>query len=416
MVSKIGFPVRIPFPKFSYQILSALTSVVLSGIIIFHLPALSSRRIPIGLWAECQGQNQTLDSKEKIEQMIELASTSGINEIFLQVYRGNRSWYNSDIVDDMPYQKAMASQGYDPLKYALKLAKGKGIKIYAWVNVFSLSTNKDALILKELGASSIIRDSRRRSMLEYENFRIPGEDGERFRLDSQGYWLDPANLEARRYLLRVFKELLLNYPQLEGIHLDYIRYPYCLPLEPLSGSSARIDFGYAEESIERFKKEKEVKSFPSKTTLDGYKWDEWRREQITSMVEEIFLQTKGINPKFKVNAAVLCWPDRAYLMAFQDWRKWLEKGIVDFVVSMNYSRDEQLVNYLTKEALAFRGKGKVFIGHGAYAMLDDPSKLLRQIRNSQKLGVDGIVLFSYDNILKRPQLFEFLAYSIKDEK
>ena len=114
-----------------------------------------------------------------------------------------------------------------------------------------------------------------------------------------------------------------------------------------------------------------------------------------------------------LSAALLAWPDRAYQSAYQDWRLWLEEGLLDHGIVMNYNRDSHLARYLSRQAVAFRGHSKLFVGLGAYAFLDQPDLLAQQIRDAQEQGADGVVFFSYDNMLKRERFFGQLSAILK---
>jgi alkanesulfonate monooxygenase SsuD/methylene tetrahydromethanopterin reductase-like flavin-dependent oxidoreductase (luciferase family) len=53
------------------------------------------------------------------------------------------------------------------------------------------------------------------------------------------------------------------------------------------------------------------------------------------------------------------------------------------------------------------------VGLGAYALLDQPDLLAQQIRDARQQGADGVVLFSYDNLLKRQPLLQRLGAMLK---
>jgi uncharacterized lipoprotein YddW (UPF0748 family) len=91
-------------------------------------------------------------------------------------------------------------------------------------------------------------------------------------------------------------------------------------------------------------------------------------------------------------------PETAYSAAFQDWPGWLEEGHADYVVLMNYTRNNSLSKTVIRSALAQRGKGKVFVGIAAFLMERDPELFLEQTRLVENLKPDGIVFFSYDEL------------------
>ena len=298
---------------------------------------------------------------------------SGITHLYLQVYRGGRSWYASALADDEPYRRALTRQGYDPLQFALGLAHAKGLRVHAWMNLFNLGKHRDGPLQARLGPAAVMRDSRGRSLLDYANSHPPGDEGKWVVLDSPGYWLDPGDPQVQATLAALIRELVSRYPNLDGVHFDYVRYPYAVPTVPGSRYSNGLDFGYGERSVARFRAETGFSAFAARDDpAVAQRWDQWRREQLDQFLRQLRGQLKRLRRNLVLSAALLAWPDRAYLSAYQDWRLWLEEGLLDQGIVMNYNRDSRLVRYLSREAVAFRGRSKLFVGLGAYALLDQP--------------------------------------------
>jgi len=369
---------------------------------------------PYGLWVEAEGPNQTLDDLGRLEAMVRAAADAGIANLYLQVYRGGRSWYASDLADDEPYRRAIARQRYDPLQFALGLAHSKGLRVHAWMNLFNLGKRREGPVQAHLGPAAITRDNRGRSLLDYDFSRPPGDDGKWVMLDTPGYWLDPGDSQVQAALTALVEELVSRYPTLDGVHFDYIRYPYGIPTVPGSRYSNGLDFGYGERSVARFQAETGFSAFAAKDDPSvAQRWDDWRREQLGRFLRHVRGQLRRLKRDLALSAALLAWPDRAYLSAYQDWRLWLEEGLLDQGIVMNYTRDGRLAHYLTRQAVAFRGRSKLFVGLGAYALLDQPDLLAQQIRDARQQGADGVVLFSYDNLLKRQPLLQRLGAMLK---
>jgi uncharacterized lipoprotein YddW (UPF0748 family) len=353
-----------------------------------------------GLWVECEGTNSTLSSPKKIRELIALAKYSGTNVIFLQVYRHNRSWYNSSYADTTPFDIINAKYKIDPLSYAINQAHKSGIKVHAWINILRIGKDKNAPVIKQLGKDVVTRNGAGKSLLDYPSAKLP--DG--------GYWLDPGDPAVQTYTLKMVGEIIQKYPLIDGIHLDYIRYPYG-ELTPGSQFSNKGDLGYGKVSVERFK----VRYGFSPMTMDldnknaTQQWDDWRREQATNLVSSIYSFSKKQNPQIQVSCAVQPWCDRAYLVAYQDWRNWLANNIIDFVVLMNYSIDTKIVEYLSDAAIKTSPGKSVYIGLGAYMLLKSPYKLYQQIKNCQQLKAKGIVFFSYDALLKNKNIFKDIS-------
>ncbi len=365
--------------------------------------------VRLGLWVEAEGPNRILEARSHLEAMLQAAAEMGVQDLFLQVYRGNRAWYASSFADEAPFRTTLTRGGYDPLAFVLARAHAKGIKVHAWMNLFNLGRNLEAPILKRVGQGAVLTDSRGRSLLQYPNL----QPGDGFTLDTPGLWLDPANPEVQTFLTRLILELLDRYPTLDGLHFDYIRYPYTVPMIP--GSRHRnggLDFGYGEETIGRFKAETGLDAWRAKEDLAvAEAWDGWRREQLTGFVKKLRTLVKQRHPRIVLSAALLPWMDRAYLTAFQDWRRWMEEGLLDMAIIMNYTRDGRLARYISRQSVAFRGKGKISIGLGAY-LFDEPQGLLQQIEEAKREGADGIVLFSYENLLRKNGFFRALRQAL----
>lgn len=377
----------------------------------------------IGLWVQAEGNNRTLDSLKKIDELIRQARSSGVTDIYAQVYRSGRSWFPTKLADDSPSRRA----GQDPLAYLLRSASGerqgdgkreRPIRIHAWINAFSISRNRNAPIIAELGEDAVLKDQYGRSLLEYpENGSPPW--AKPFVLGTPNIFLDPGHLGVRRRFVDIATELLQRYPTLAGLHLDFIRYPYALPISPGSRFSPRLDFGYGRWSIQRFELETKRKAPKDKEVVsrkDYQAWDDWRRAQVTETVREIMIAIKAFQPQALLSAAVLPWTERAYLSSFQDWRGWLQEGILDKAVVMNYTRDLNLSSRISKSvsaAKAFsptkRKRGKVFIiiGLGAWLFTQNPDELWREWRDAIQSGAKGIALFSYDQMVGKPQMWAF---------
>jgi uncharacterized lipoprotein YddW (UPF0748 family) len=353
-----------------------------------------------GLWVECEGSQGVLYSRKKIDLMIRRAKKSGFNILFVQVYRHDRAWYNSVIADTAPYRRIITKEKIDPLAYIIKEGHRAGLEVHGWLNMFRIGKDARAVVLRRLGKDAVTRDGKGRSLL----YRKSLPDG--------GYWLDPGDSRVRKYLLNIITEVVRKYPGLDGVHLDFIRYPY---FSPTGGSfwAGRHDLGYGEESVRRFRKWTGLNPLKMKITRSNCQaWDDWRRHQLNNFLESVQRQLHALNRRLKLSAAVVAWADRAYLSSFQDWRRWLEEGLVDFVVVMNYSTDARLARYLAQGALASQQKRQVYVGLGAYLLLNQPRVLIRQIEDCRRAGAPGVVLFSYDALCKDPKIFDLLRAGV----
>jgi len=358
-------------------------------------------RGPLALWVLAEGSERTLESPEKIAQLVDRAVQLRASDLFVQVHRGGRSWFPSTHADDAPFRAIRAAHpdAPEPLADLIARAHAKRIRVHAWFNCLALAQNRDAPIVEKVGREAVQVDRAGRSLLDYPAGNVPEPDAKWLELETPGYWLDPAVPGVGEYLAETVDDLVRAAPDLDGLHLDYIRYPYALPMTP--GSRFRgLDFGYGELAKARFGQTNGAFEV-------GDKWDEFRRKQVGELVTRLH---KHIPKRWKLSAAVLAYADRAYLTALQDWRGWLEDGRLDFAVAMAYTRDDRLLRYQT-HALHFGvGGARLWLGLGAWLLTDDPPRIARQVELARDVEPDGVALFSYDALAANPAALEALTH------
>ena len=361
------------------------------------------------LWVLAEGHVRSLDAPERIPPLVERAQELAATDLFVQVYRAGRAWYDSSYADAAPYRAVHEATGVDSLALLLEKAHQAGLRVHAWVNVLSLARNREAPILKRLGEQAVLADRWGRSLLDYPDYEVPFPERRTLRMGTPGIYLDPALPGLAEELASTYAELLARYPTLDGLHLDYIRYPDVLPFSPGSRFGVGLDFGYGAASRERFLAET-GKTAPFGDSLGNANlWDEWRRARTTAVVEQIARKARALKPDLEISAAVWMYANRAYLALGQDWRGWLEEGLLDFAVPMTYTLDDRLLRYQVEHFAGLAQGEKIWPGLGIWLFSSDPQRALEQLRIVRESGVSGEALFSYDSIMAAPALFESLV-------
>ena len=150
------------------------------------------------------------------------------------------------------------------------------------------------------------------------------------------YYLDPGHPGSVDHNVAVILDCLSQY-DIDGINLDYIRYP-------------ASDWGFNPESVRRFN------AFYGKTgtpLLTDPDWSDWRRECITLEVKKIYVKSLKINPNVVLTPDTINWGysyddyenSAAYKSVFQDWVGWLQAGIIDYNALMGYERGGLTTRY-----------------------------------------------------------------------
>ncbi len=364
---------------------------------------------PRALWVLCEGSQRVLEHPERIPRLLEDARALGATDLFVQVYRGGRAWFDSTRADPTPYRELRARTGRDTLADLLAAAHGAGLRVHAWVNVLSLSNRREAPILRELGRDAVLVDQAGRSLLDYPDLDVPPPDRRYYRMGTPAVWLDPAAPGVAEWLAATFAELLARYP-LDGLHLDYIRYPDVLPFSPGSRFGVGLDLGHGAPTRERFRRETGLEPpSPPDRLGNADAWDAWRRDRVTQLVVRIGEAARAARPGVSLSAAVWSYADRAYLSAGQDWRRWLEEEILDLAVPMAYTLDPRLFRYQAAELAHVARAERLWLGVGVWLFAKRPEAAVAQLRAAREAGAAGDALFSWDSIADAPALRAALA-------
>lgn len=368
----------------------------------------------IGLWVPCEGSQRVLEHPDRALALLATAQTLGVTDLFVQVYRGGRAWFDASLADAAPY-RAISANGGDPLRALLTAAHARGLRVHAWVNVLSLGTHRDGPLLATLGPGAVQADRDGRSLLDYPELQVPEAERRFVRLGTPAVWLDPGVPGVATHLAAVFGELAARYPELDGLHLDYIRYPDVIPFTPGARFDVGLDFGFGEASRARFRGETGLAAPFRDDSRNADAFDDWRRAQVTGVVREIGAVAHGVRPGLELSAAVWAYPERAYLSLQQDWTLWLEQDLLSFAVAMAYTRDPRLFTLLSHANAGAAGP-RAWLGLGAWLFAAAPEGAAFQVREAHATSASGIALFSYDALAESPPLLDALSREASRER
>jgi uncharacterized lipoprotein YddW (UPF0748 family) len=332
-----------------------------------------------GLWVV----RYSLNSPQNVRKIAEQAEEAGITDLFVQFYAKGEAYYPSRVAPSVP----VVTGSFDPLKLMVKECKQRGIRIHAWINVYFVwssdqrpSSPKHAYYR---GSRWFAADAGGRSLKDYSQWELTKNGLE-------GVYLSPACPDVKAYIRSLVQEIILRY-DVDGIHLDYVRYGH---IDFSYDPSSRLGFyqAYTVDPVRFFDGDPRLRSY-----WDA--WYRWRLHQITELVAWIKNDIATASPWVKLSAAVKPDPDEARLGFGQDWPNWLASGWLDFAVLMDYSPDAKAVVRLAQKAYRYKGRGDIYIGLGAWR--DSPEGIVDKALQLRRLGMDNIVLFSYDGLAER---------------
>lgn len=345
--------------------------------LLFSPPAIPSAR---ALWVT----RYDFKSAADVVQIMENARYLGTNRVFFQV-RGNATVCYPSAIEPWAWELTGNSPetigmdpGWDPLAVALSEAAKNGLELHAWLNVFP-------------GWRGVVPapPGTKHPWVTHRSWFIIDHQGVLLRPTQSFYsFLSPGIPAVRSYLAKVFGEVVKRYPKLEGIHLDYIRYPGRTEVGNFR------DFSYDRESVEAYKK--------SRGKTPQYNDPDWQRfkcEQVNASIQSIRSAIRNVSPKIQLSATCFANIRAATEEKGQDPRDWLENNLVDWVIPMVYDRNTK--DFTTKldtwnRAFEERWLNRMWIG--VNVDFNNENEIIRQMTAVQKFPYEGLALFAYSSL------------------
>lgn len=370
-----------------------------------------------------------------IDRIVDAAVQANANAVFVQIRRRGDSWYldTAEPLTETPGVGEPAHDGawtFDPFKYLITEAHAHGVEVHAFVIVGAVH-REDApprdpqhVFLQHIwdpSTNAPYRDAR-----QWATRTLPHNaggttfDGQRYGVE---WYIDLGHPQAAAYTIDVLMKLVDDY-DLDGLHLDRIRYPEA-PVDRNGGANV----GYNDTSVARFKaRYGDRATYYTQADVDtkiggyvvrqgdvGYPrtndklWSQWRREQVTNFTRRLYLSAIARKPKIKISAALIAFGagprasggferTEAYYRVFQDWQTWAREGILDIVTPMTYKREHiaaeraQFDDWVAFTSSTAHAGGRFAMpGIGAY--LNAVEGTVRQARRASATA-DGVIFFA----------------------
>lgn len=331
---------------------------------------------------------------QQVDDLLTWARRANLNALFVQVRRRGDAYYLKSF--EPRAEDPDLAPGFDALQYLIdKAHQGpQRLQVHAWLATLPIWWQRDTPPTAPNHAFNLhgLQAAPDQTWLMYR------DDGEAWAGNDTGgiYYLDPGNPDVQSYTTEVYLNLLRNY-DVDGIHLDQVRYYEGDPLR----------WGYNPTSVARFNAEfgHDPTMQPAPSDPD---WIAWRRDQVTALVRRIDTEAKAIKPKVAVTAAVVTWGrgpltlsdwqrQAPYAAVLQDWQTWLRDGIVDYLLPMNYYREnEEQASWFdnwTQWQVKYASKRGIVLGLGSY--LNSQDGVFAQLNRARALGALGVALYSY---------------------
>lgn len=289
----------------------------------------------------------TTEQKKQLIAKLDTLKSLNFNTVLFQVRSQGRVMFHSNVE---PFSSFIsASDGFDPLAFAVSECHKRGMECHAWMITYPLGNNRSFSF------------NRRSGLLKKEFCKY-----------YKGEWyLDPGNPKSDEYLLAIVHEIVDNY-DVDGIHFDYIRYP------------------------------DENKGFPDKDSYKKYggglSLAEWRRANVTNFVKQAYDYVKSQKPWIQVSSSPLGiyrslsgrgdkWS--GFESVYQDSYNWLKMGIHDAVYPMMYYDGENFFPYV-KDWLKNSNGRFIVPGLGAYKLLPNDEDWELKVLSNQMNYIDSV--------------------------
>lgn len=298
--------------------------------------------------------------------MLDDLQAAGINTVLFQTRVRGTTAYPSAIEpwDGAFTGKAGCAPDYDVLRFAIDACHQRGMEFHAWVVCYPVCK---VTVAKALGKESIVR--RHPEMVQ--------------RCGDQ-WMLDPGVPGVADYLASLCREIVTLY-DVDGLHLDYIRYP---------------EHGIAFDDAKTYRRYGQ-----------GVPKAQWRRDNVSRTVEAIARQVRAVRPWVKIS----CSPVGKYAdlprqssrgwnardAVAQDAMLWLQRGWMDMLMPMMYFDGDHFYPFLVdwmERAAEVAGGRLIVPGLGIYLLSprekDWPlTAITRQLHTLRGLGAGGAAYF-----------------------
>ncbi|MGI8673221.1 MAG: glycoside hydrolase family 10 protein [Luteitalea sp.] len=354
-----------------------------------------------GLWVT----RSWMTSSARVAQVIGDAERHGFTAVFVQV-RGRGDAFYAGGPDPRAALLARQPSGFDPLAELIARARPAGLEVHAWLNVnlvagstaiatapqHVLVQHPEWLMVPRPLAEQVLPLSPRSPAY----VAAVASWSQRHAAQIEGLFSSPIPEGAQLRLIDVVAHLTAAY-RLDGLHLDYIRYP-------------SPDFDCSRAALDAFRDAIVNDLTPGELAaldqrarraplafIDYFpaRWTSFRKERLTRLVGRLAATARQARPEIRMSAAV--WPDHddAVRRKFQDWPAWLRSGVIEAVCPMLYTSSAATYGGQLRQ-LAAHPRGTVWPGIGAFKI--EPDEAARRVDAARALGFSGVMLYSYDSM------------------
>ncbi len=323
---------------------------------------------------------------------------SGNEKISDKEYKHTFRNYKRKGIDGVLFNGGQAPEIYSRVG---KIAKKQGLDFQAWIPTM-IQKPKPGLdstwfVVNRLGESSYNKPA----YVPYYKF------------------LCPSHEEVYQFLKNLYVNIA-KVPEVDAIHLDYIRFPDVILARGLwkkynlimDKEYPQFDYCYCEKCVSGFKEKTGIDILSVEDPSEVQEWKQYRYDLITNLVNRLVDDIHAENKK--ITAAVFPGPSIAQKIVRQEWNRWNLDAFYPMLYNDFYWEDTRWIGEMCKEGTSKikketplysglfinpRPKNKLFEPDPENLGLS-PEELPEAIRESMINGASGICLFTPNRMTK----------------
>jgi uncharacterized lipoprotein YddW (UPF0748 family) len=321
-----------------------------------------------GVWLTNNDMTMLKDRTKLGQAMTQLGQLN-FNTVYPVVWNSGYVTYPSVVAQQMGIQPFVyrGDAGQDILADVTAQAHARGMLVVPWFEFGFMAPSTSELATLHPEWLTQQRNGDRTSV---------GDSGE-------VVWLNPFHPEAQKFITDLVVEIVSQY-DVDGIQFD-------------DHMSLPNQFGYDPYTLARYAEETQSTA-PNNPKDEA--WTRWRADKITDFMAQLRIAIKQRKPKAILSVSPN-YADFAYKMHLQDWRTWVDRGLVDELVVQVYSSNlNQFVNTISRSEMVTANQT---ISTGVGIMTGQRRKPvgINQIQNQVQAAHDrglGTAFFYYESL------------------
>jgi len=255
------------------------------------------------IWFDAAANFARLSYADSISYYLEKIKKLGFTDAVIDVkpISGETLFKNGTAPLLTEWEGNKRSADFDFLNIFISEAHKRNIKVHASLNIFVEGHNF-------IDRGAVYRDKKDWQSVNYTDSGFVPITKLKHKYSAM---INPANREAQLYELSLLKELAANYPELDGLILDRVRYD-CIEAD-FSDISKKEFEKYIGSIVEHFPGDIFTwgkDSVGGSKIVEGKlfrKWIEWRASVIYNFIKEARSEVKKINPKISFGDYTGAW-------------------------------------------------------------------------------------------------------------